>query len=499
MSNPNPPGPSIPAPRWFTWVALAALAGYAVFVFLNMAIAAGGSDSSGYLNSAKLFADGRTRTELRLPAEIAALPEVARNVFTPLGFQPVGDKTKISPTYPTGLPLQFALAGKIMGWQSGPAVFIAGCACLTVWLCYRIGRQLGLTYELAAAGAAILGACPVFLFSSFQALSDMPAALWCLLSLYCALRAREAANWAAACGLAYSMAVLVRPTNLLFAPALLIVLGLHPGRLARFVAAGIPAAGWLAWYNNYQYGGPFDSGYGPILTAFELHYGWPTLVHFSKWLAIVLPAAVLLLPFCALAHPATRERGFLALAVAFVAIGGLYLFYNISHEVWWCLRFILPVLPALILMAMLGTEAVARGPGARWPRGFRPLAAGVLAGWAIGMSAYWSPVLHVHMIKRYESVYAEASLAAQRTFSTDTLVATSAFSGAMYFYTAMPIVRSDLVEAADFARYIAPARASKRPVGAVVFDFEEAQLFARCPGTWKKIGSHANVNFWLRE
>lgn len=499
MSNPNPPGFTTPAPRWFPWVGLASLAGYAVFLFFNMAIAAGGSDSSGYLNSAKLFAEGRMRTELRLPPEIAALPKIARNVFTPLGFQPVGDKTKISPTYPTGLPLHFALAGKLFGWQLGPAILIAGCACLTVWLCYRIGLQLGLTYDLAACAAVILAACPVFLFSSFQALSDMPATLWCLLSLYCALRARDAGNWALACGFAYAIAVLVRPTNLIFSPALLIVLGLHIGRLARFVVAGIPAAAWLAWYNNYQYGGPLESGYGPILTAFELHYGWPTFVHFSKWLAIVLPTVVLVLPFCALAHPATRGRGFLALAVAFATIGGLYLFYNISHEIWWCLRFILPVLPALILMAMRGVEALARGPGARWPRRFRPVVAGVLAVWAIGMSAYWSPVLHVHMIKRYESVYAEASRAAQKTFSENTLVATSAFSGSIYFYTALPIVRSDLVEAAEFTRYTAPARAAGRPVGAVVFNFEEEQLFARCPGKWKKIGEHANVNFWLLE
>ncbi|HEY1107525.1 MAG TPA: hypothetical protein VGE76_02795, partial [Opitutaceae bacterium] len=73
------------------------------------------------------------------------------------------------------------------------------------------------------------------------------------------------------------------------------------------------------------------------------------------------------------------------------------------------------------------------------------------------------------------------------------------FSGAMYFYTTMPIIRSDLVEVEEFARYIAPTRAAGRAIGAVVFNFEEEQWRARCPGNWKKIGGHANVNFWLLE
>ena len=41
------------------WLGLLALAAYAVFLARNTAVVAGGSDSSGYLNSARLFAEGK--------------------------------------------------------------------------------------------------------------------------------------------------------------------------------------------------------------------------------------------------------------------------------------------------------------------------------------------------------------------------------------------------------------------------------------------------------
>jgi len=48
------------AARPLQWAALGlAVIGYAVFLALNVAPIAGGSDSSGYLNSARLITEGR--------------------------------------------------------------------------------------------------------------------------------------------------------------------------------------------------------------------------------------------------------------------------------------------------------------------------------------------------------------------------------------------------------------------------------------------------------
>ena len=57
------------------------------------------------------------------------------------------------------------------------------------------------------------------------------------------------------------------------------------------------------------------SGYGDIFSAFALSYGAPTALHFAKWLALLLPAVVLALPFAALAR-SDRRRELLALVRA---------------------------------------------------------------------------------------------------------------------------------------------------------------------------------------
>ena len=93
-----------------------------------------------------------------------------------------------------------------------------------------------------------------------------------------------------AAGAAFAAAVLTRPTNLLLAPALVVLIGWKPRQLLAFVAGGLPGAAWLAWYNHALYGHPLASGYGNIGAAFGVRYGAPTALHFGKWLALLLPA-----------------------------------------------------------------------------------------------------------------------------------------------------------------------------------------------------------------
>jgi 4-amino-4-deoxy-L-arabinose transferase-like glycosyltransferase len=498
MSNPNTPATPRSAPRWFLGVALVALLAFGAYLATKTTTAAGGSDSSGYLNSARLLAAGKLQTSLRLPAEFQAPFATRPEHFTPLGFVTTTVPGHLAPSYPTGLPLHFAASARLFGWRVGPPLVIVGGALAALVLLYLVARELELSPALAAAGAVMLGAFPVFLFSSIQPLSDTPATTWCLAALYAALRARRTTGWALVCGAAFSIAVLVRPTNAVFAPALVLILGCNLPRLGAFLVAGLPAAAWFLLYNRHQYGGMFSSGYGNILAAFGLHYGAPTAVHFARWLAMLLPAAVLLLPFAALGHAATRTRLLAALLVGFGCIAGLYLFYEISREVWWCLRFILPAIPLLLVAALFGVEALARGPAVRW-RNFRPLCALALGGWSVALSCYWSPRLHVFIVQHYEEVYAEAASAVPRELPANALVAASAFSGALYFYTDHAVLRSDMVEPEAFARYAAQARAAGRPICAVVFDFEEAQLRERCPGAWRKLATIRNVGLWQLE
>jgi len=489
MSNPNPPAALIRAPRWVRWLGLFALAGYAFFLSHHSAIVAGGSDSSGYLNSARLLAHGRLVTALRIPAEFGAHGTVNPMHFLPQGFFPAPDKARLTPTYPTGLPLLLALAGKLLGWETGPALLALLAATGALALCYLVAREAGVSVPLALAGAGVLAAFPVFIFTSVQPLSDTLATTWALAALFAALRAHRSRTraWALGCGAALAMAVLVRPTNVLLAPALLVLIGWDCRQMGGFLLGGLPGAAWLGFYNHHLYGGALRSGYGDVAAAFALSYGAPTAMHFIKWLALLIPAVLLALPFAAWRRRETRTRPLLALTVVFIAIAGAYAFYEVSHEVWWCLRFILPAVPALIIAGLLGIESFGK---------FRQASALLLALWAIGSSWYWTPRLGVFLVKGYEQAYAGGAQAAVATLPKDAVVMSFAFSGALYFYSEFPVLRWDQMDAAAFGRYAALARQAGRPVCAVIFDFEEKDAFQRCPGGWRRLATLRNVGLW---
>ena len=90
-----------------------------------------------------------------------------------------------------------------------------------------------------------------------------------------------------------------------------------------------------------------------------------------------------------------RNRFLVALALWFGAVIAFFACVGFSHESWWSLRYILPAVPALILAALLGLEALA----GRFPLSQRPAlltaAAAFLALWAVAGSAYWTRKLGV--------------------------------------------------------------------------------------------------------
>lgn len=491
----RPPPSSGASARWPLWLAGLALVAYALFLATYTTVVAGGSDSSGYLNSARLLAHGELQTELRVPAEFGAIPDANRAHFSPAGFNQFPGNPHLAPVYPTGLPLHIAAASRLLGWHAGPFLVQLLGAVAAVWLCYRTGRELGLAMPLAIAGAAMLAAFPVFIFTSIQTLSDTLATTWTLAAVFCALRGRTSNGWAAAAGAALAVAVLVRPTSILFAPTLVILLGLNLPRLTSFAVAGIPGAAWFVFYNHRLYGGALRSGYGNIYADFGFEYAAPTAVHFVRWLTLLLPSVMIVLPFAAFARRDTRGREFAALALGCAANIGLYLFYGISHEVWWCLRFILPGVALFILAGLLGVEALARGAAVRW-RWFRSLAAVTLTGWALAASVYWTVRLHVLHVPGYELAYADAAKAVRDHLPPDALVACSLYSGALYYYTDMPVLNFDAIQPDDFAKYAALARQAGRPLYAVIFEQEQETAAARCPARWTRIASVDKIGIW---
>ncbi|MGH9399385.1 MAG: glycosyltransferase family 39 protein, partial [Thermoanaerobaculia bacterium] len=233
------------------------------FLASKTSYVAGGSDSSGYLNAARLFTEGRV-TERVEPLARFGLSDARAPLFTPLGFTQAGRPGSIAPSYPPGLPLHMAAAALLFGWKHAPFLVAPLASLVCLWLMYLVGRQLQLPPAFAAAGAAVLGFFPTFAAYSLQSMSDVPATAWTLAAVLAALRSRRSPHAAFLAGAAFAVAVLVRPTNALLLAPLLAALPSRPGILARAALGGLPLAALLLAYNAAAFGSPWRTGYGTL-------------------------------------------------------------------------------------------------------------------------------------------------------------------------------------------------------------------------------------------
>jgi len=486
MSNPNPVHPS--APSWFAGFALVALLGYGVFLGINFAPVAGGSDSSGYLNAARLLADGRLTTPQR---DLSGLVVSTRLQLQPLGFTSEPALSRLVPTYPLGLPAHIAIASVIFGWNFGPLLVGVGAALAAIVLCYAVGRELGLSRAPAATGAVLFGAFPVTLFISIQPLSDVLAATWVLAAVFFALRGRLSPLWSLGAGAAFAVAVFVRPTNILLLPVLAVLL---PGWRALFAAAagGLPGAILLLATNAHLHGSPWRMGYGSIFDSFAAVYFWPTLGHFALWLGLLLPAVILALPFATLWRSQIAPRIAVALGLWFAIPVVFYAFYEVSHEVWWCLRFILPATPPLIFAALLGLQGIL----ASRPRALVAASVGI-ALWGAGASLHWTRHFHILLTETYEEAYADIGRWARDQLPPEAVLLCYAESGAIHYYTPLPILRWEQIGPEEFARHAAHLTGAGRPIYLLLFPADEESVFRdRLPGRWGKKATVSGRNFW---
>ena len=128
---------------------------YGIFLGRNESAYAGGSDSSGYLNSARLLSEGRVHGERRF---IEGLPPESAPPWTylPLGFIPHNDRDMV-PTYSIGMPLLLAAAAAVAGWDLAPHLVLWIHAMAGVGLMYLLARRAGVSWLGSLVGAAILG------------------------------------------------------------------------------------------------------------------------------------------------------------------------------------------------------------------------------------------------------------------------------------------------------------------------------------------------------
>lgn len=476
------------------------LAALAALLSLRTHFVAGGSDSSGYVNAAKLFSEGRAVERIE-PLARFRLPDSLGNVFTPLGFAGGPRPGTMAPTYPPGLPLHMAAAALLGGWERAPFLIspIASACCF--WLMFVLCRELGLSRGFALAGSAILLMFPPFLCYSLEAMSDVPATAWTLAAVVSALRARRHPNAAILAGAAFGVAVLVRPTNVLLLPALLIALPWRPGVLARFVAGGLPCLGVLLAYNAAVLGGPFRSGYGTLAGRVAFAYLVPNVRTYSYWLAVLFSPLV---PLGLLASAADKRIPRRERALLLVWFGSFFIFYAFYEQFtdWLVLRFLLPGMPAMIAGALLVTRywlfqngaLTDRRPDAGQARTSRRLlpraACLVMLGVVLAMSAWNVRRFYVLEAWRGERVYPETCRFAAASLPATAVVVSMQMTGALRYYTALTFARWDYIDPRRFPELRERVEAQGSRWYALVAPFEREGLDRNLPGRWTQIGNH---------
>lgn len=494
VSSKLPPrAPAILLRRAVVLTAALAVAAYAVFLVRHVSPHAGGADSSGYLHSARLLSRGQFTAAVRtVPGHSAT--EFGRFAHMPLGFT-IRSDSRLVPTYPTGLPLQIWAAAAVSGWSHAVTVVNVFISLASGGLLYALARRLQIRPLLAAAGVALLWACPLFIFAALQPMSDLSAVGWCLAALYGAVRARDDWRWALACGACLGVAVLVRPTNLLLVLPVAVALGWRPWSWVAFGVGGLPAAAFLICYNWRVYGAALTTGYGDVWSSFSVDFLAHNLAHFARWIPALLSPLILLAvvaPFLATG----RQRGAVVLTAWAVGLVGFYAFYYHSGETWWYLRFILPAFPALILLALLAVQAA--GEALAWRRKIVGL---MIAGLVLALVMPWKQVrpAEVLAIEPGERTYPDAAHWAQQHLPADAAVCCLQMSGAFFYYTDFLIVRWDQVPPDRMTALLPALAAAHRPVYAALFPFETPEALDTVGGHWTKLTTVGQVTFWQRQ
>jgi len=340
------------------------------------AMVAGGADSYGYVSQAGYWQRGSVVVQEDVIRQ-SPWPGAAFT-WAPLGYRPSPNRPDaIVPLYAPGLPLLMALGQLIAGF-CGALLVVPLCGALTIWLTYLLGRRVFDAPGMALWAACLVATSPVFLYQLMNAMSDVPVTAAWTLALVLTLSRRPLTA-----GLAMSAAIAIRPNLAPLAGVLLAWTVLSEARergvsdamsAAWRVALGVGVSAiGIAVFNARVYESALTSGYGTTSDLYALRF-FPTNVRqFATWIADVETPIVAFagLFFVAprLLPPARIPLARLLLGGSLVTVLLSYLFYR-PFDVWWYLRFLLPMWPVMMLLTAAAVETLAR----RWLRSAYPFA-----------------------------------------------------------------------------------------------------------------------------
>jgi hypothetical protein len=341
-------------PRWSRSIAAGAAVASTVIAFHFGVFVAGDSDQYGYVSQAQLWTTGR----LVVPDQLATLAPLLGPAVAPLGYRLALTPAAIVPTYPPGLPLVMALAEKTAGPHAVYYVvpLLAG---LAVWLTYVLAER-SFDRRTALVACVVFASSPLFLFLTFEPMSDAPATAWWLIAW---VLATQAGTWTAfGAGFASGAAILTRPNIVVLTTVLALVVAESRPRLRRvllFAAPVVTACLLIALINRALYGSPFESGHGSLGYLFQTERIPQNLQRYLGWLVELHTPVILLAYVAPFVSRRSQDSSFGAarpLCWAMLLFSGVLLSCYLPYFVfdnWTFLRFLLPAIPLLFILASL--------------------------------------------------------------------------------------------------------------------------------------------------
>ncbi|MBU6140865.1 MAG: glycosyltransferase family 39 protein [Proteobacteria bacterium] len=464
---------------------------YAIFLAVKVGAYAAGSDSSGYLNAAKLIASGKLHEKQRFIEGIAE-SEISQNAYLPLGFV-ASSREEIVPTYPLGLPILIALTSFLVGFSAAPHVVICLHSLASLILIYRLARILNLEKFWSALAAILLAINPLFFNYSLQLMSDMPSLFWCGLAVFSSLKSKEKASWAIVAGASVGMAVMIRPVNILIAFPLLIIFGKNWRNLIYCGFGGLPFAAALLILNRNLYGHFFTTGYGDLSELFGTQFFLASIVAYEKYLLLELtPLVVLAIGIFMPSLWRQNPRRSIILTAWIAPFFIFYSFYCYTSCCWWYMRFLLPIFPAIILAMVLTLRDIYES----FPK-FRRTIIITFLSLTFSWQASFSAVFPV--ITNESSEYFLASNWVKNNLEKDSILIAMQTSGALLQYTEFPIIRYDSVTRSELEKISEVAKKNQRPIYAMLFSFElDDVMKTKFPGKWEKVKETKLITTWRR-
>jgi 4-amino-4-deoxy-L-arabinose transferase-like glycosyltransferase len=433
-------------------------------------MAAGGSDSYGYVSQVPLLRQGMLVDLVAF--DPAFTWQDASRTLVPLGYVPTEAADVIAPLYPPGLSLLMVPAS-LFG-DRAVYLIVPVFGALLIACTWSAGIRLG---DPLAAGltALFLSASPTFLYQLVQPMSDVPAAACWLAAL---LAVRRGRTGDAVAGLFVGLAVLIRP-NLAPLALVVFVVGwrLSPWTIRGAAMFAVPAAAavlLLLHVQQVRFGSPTASGYGRFQDLFQLASVATNLRQYPNWLTAAHTPFIWL---SALSPMVLRRTPALTFALALLGLAAgvwlLYLPYTAfqPHE-WHYTRFLLPAIAVMMLLATL----VALRPVRRLAPEARTVIAAALSVallFMMGRYALDNGAFHLH---EAEQKYPAAGDAVVTRVGHGGWVLAAQHSGSLRLYAGSRTVRWDLVQPRDIDRVLELLGARGRPP-LLVLDPGEVDLF----------------------